>query len=278
VIARSAVRSVARLCLRRPRTRDLVAQEYDLGNWARLASQRQWVEFDDFADWVRGNDNRPIIALINGVLCRIPQGDYVRFKRLQMQAILASYADPTGDLVEIGSGYGNNLFGLRATGAWGQLTGLELSPTGIRAGREIAAHFGCRDMEFGSIDLTDAAHAGFQRLRDRTVFSHYCLEQLNSHTPEVIANLLAARPKRVIHIEPGTELLRWTRPLEAVTGLYVLSRDYQRRLLEVLRRQEAERRLQIVDCRRAYFAPSAQNFPLVVVWQPAHADGAEALE
>ncbi len=53
---------------------------------------------------------------------------------------------------------------------------------------------------------------------------------------KVVENIIAAKPKRVINIEPTTELLDLTHPRDLVSLVYIRSVDYQTQLFYDTRR------------------------------------------
>jgi hypothetical protein len=171
------------------------------------------------------------------------------------------------EIVEVGCGPGLNLFSLSLTNRWDRLEGFDISENAIRAAREASQHFGLSHIDFGILDLTNPVSDNFERLRGKTVFTYYCLEQLKYSTRIVIDNLVKAGVRRVIHIEPATELLRLWSPADWLTYLYITRMDYQDNLLHTLEEVERSGLIRIVDKKRLGYAPTCKNDPMLVCWE-----------
>ena len=117
------------------------------------------------------------------------------------------------------------------------MKGFDISPNGIAAGREIADHFALSDkISLDRIDLTDAADPNLAAIAGEAAFTYFCIEQIPYDVRKVVENIIAAKPKRVINIEPTTELLDLTHPRDLVSLVYIRSVDYQTQALHDARR------------------------------------------
>jgi hypothetical protein len=85
---------------------------------------------------------------------------------------------------------------------------------------------------------------------------------------KVVENIIAAKPKRVINIEPTTELLDLTRPRDLVSLVYIRSVDYQTQLFTTLDELERQGRIRIIARERMPFAPSINNDGFLYCWEP----------
>ena len=254
----------------RRRTRQIVDEEYDRGWWALTLAERRWREWGDLGAFLDGGGGRMRLATVDDELVMISDAEYYRF-RARMLARIVEECAMTREVVELGCGWGLNLFSLWRTGQWRHLVGLDVSANAVAAGRAIAAHFGCDGVEFDLLDVTDGDAPNFARLRDRTVLTYYCLEQLPRAVSAVVENIRRAAPKRVIHVEPTTELLRLWSPRDLVNYLYIIRQDYQRSLLRILRAAERAERIRVVDVRRLFYAPSIRHDPVLACWEPVSA-------
>lgn len=262
---------VHRLVIRRVRSRRQVAADYDQGEWRDVLEDRRWERCASLEAYVLSNSTSSITALVDGRLGRIPVRDYYAYRTEKLVNTLQRFAAGADPLVEIGSGAGRNLFALVYGGHWPRLLGLELSPTGREVTQRVVEQFGLAGVTTEHIDLLDPASAGFAHLRGATVFSFYCLEQLPSHTREVLENLLRAGARRVIHIEPTPELFEYTSLKDLATISYIWRQDYQRTLVETARELERQGRVRVLAVERLNFAPSCRNDPTLVVWEPVDA-------
>lgn len=268
IYTRSIVADVGhRVLVNRKRDRARVNADYEQGGWSRELAARAWEKSDNLQDYVeRQWLERRLKAQIGGRLWSVPAPAYYRFRRARLVEIMRRFAGSTDVLIELGSGTGSIVFELAAERQRQCLLGLELSPTGRKVGSAVADYFGLENVEFGPIDLLDPASEGYARLAGRTVFTHYCLEQLPNHTEAIFRNLVAAGIKRAILIEPTFELLRWYSLRDLASMTYVLRQDYQRKILRSARKLEAEGLIRIVHSSRLSFVSGHRNAATVVIF------------
>ncbi len=84
----------------------------------------------------------------------------------------------------------------------------------------------------------------------------------------MVENILAARPKRVINVEPNAERLNLTDPRDLVSLCYIHSVDYQTKLFSTLDEFERQGRVRIIARERMPFAPSINNDGFLYCWEP----------
>ena len=267
--ARDLIRSALRSFLRRVRTRARVATEYDSGHWRRVLEGQSWRQSRDLRSFLVGNDERTMIAKVDGRVVEIAANEYYRWRLSALLDAVGEHVD--GDeLVELGCGFGYNLFSLVLADRWHRFTGFDISENGLQAGRSIAAHFDLTErIHFRPLDLTDSRHSGFAEITGQTVFTFCCIEQVPASVADVVENILRHRPRRVIHIEPTTELLNLWQPMDLLNYVYVKSVDYQTRLFSTLAKLNAEGRIRILRQQRLTWAPTIHNDTFLVVWEPA---------
>jgi SAM-dependent methyltransferase len=251
------------------RNRAQVMREYEDGRWKQALQSKAWLQAASLEEFLTTSDVRDRVAKIEGRLVRIRTCDYYEFRTRMIQETIAKFAGDVTEIVEVGCGSGQNLLALAQMGRWSRLVGLDLSENGVAAARDAAAHFGLRNVEFGVLDLIRSDDPGFAALEGRTVFSYYCLEQLKYHTPLVIENLLRAGVRRVIHIEPTTELLRPWSVMDWINGAYVTRNDYQNNIIRTVRRFEKQGKVRILRTERLGYAPTPRNDPILLCWEPS---------
>ncbi len=268
--SRSCARSVARIMLKRVRRdRSVVADEYHRGHWARVLERRAWDGAFNLEAFLVGDDDREIFARAESRVHRTRVQDYYRYRLQALPKLLEEMIGGRDGVVELGSGFGYNLFALSLAWPGSTMTGLELSENGLEAAGAIAGHFRLGDrLQFNQIDLTVRGHPGFASVRGRPVFTFFCLEQIPYDIEAVVANILDAQPSRIVNIEPSIDMFRPYRFSDWPNYLYVKSVDYQTRLTEVLASLEARGRIRIVERRRMPFSPTIQNEGLAVAWEP----------
>jgi hypothetical protein len=262
-------RSLARLARRRTRTSARVADEYDEGTWRRVHDDAAWTRAPTLEHFLVGADSTPIVARLHGEAWSVPRDEYYRWRIGAIQTILAEHAPDDGALLELGCGFGMNLFSLSLDPRWGRLRGLDVSKTGIDVGNEVARWFDLDRVAFGEIDLTDPGHPGFGEIERATVLTYFCLEQLPADVEQVVGAILERRPRRVIHVESAAGLLRWSRPFDLLNKAYVRSMDYQTTLVDIVESMTETGRMNLIHRERLTFGPTLHNDPCLLVWEPA---------
>jgi hypothetical protein len=263
-------RSLGRIVLRnRRRTSDVVDSEYNSGTWGKVLQERSWLRAPTMVHFLVGDNTARRLAKVDGQIVRLSSLDYYRYRIGALSELIARHAGPAVSLVELGAGFGYNLFTLSLDPRWQRLCGLDISPNGIEAGRRISKQFQLSDrVTFDRIDLTDPNDAGFVGLADATIFTYFCLEQIPHLVESVIENILRARPARVVNIEPGINMLRLTEPRDFASRLYIESMDYQTRLFKTLDMLDKKGKIRVLARERMEFAPTLHNDGLLYVWEP----------
>lgn len=263
-------RSLRRLAFKNVRrTHDVVDSEYNSGSWDRVLNQRGWLDGRSLEEFLIGQSAAPRLAKVNNRIVRITTRDYYRYRIGALSELMAGHAGGATSLLELGAGYGANLFSLSLDPRWRKLRGFDIAPNGIEAGRQIASHFKLDDrVSFDRIDLTDAGDPHFSELAGGTVFTYFCIEQIPYAVEAVIENIIRARPARVINIEPGVDMLKLSEPRDFASRVYIRSMDYQTRLFKLLDALDAQGRIRVVARERMAFAPTLHNDGLLYAWEP----------
>ncbi len=249
------------------RSRNRVAGEYDGTIWKDILEARRWEKTASLHDYVVFRDAQSRVAKVEGRIVRISTGDYYEFRLAKLQEVMTLHAGDVDTLIELGSGWGHNLFSLALLNRWKTLQGFDISSNGVTATNEAASHFGVSSVQARKFDLTARADPAFAEMRGATVFSYLCLEQLKYSTATIIENLLAAGIRRAVHIEPVPEMLSWWRLGDTANRLYIAAQDYQNNLLSTLRSFESAGRLRIIDVSRLRFAPRPVYDPTLICWE-----------
>jgi len=265
-IARTALRLIFK---RVRRTGSVVDAAYNLGEWDRVLKQQAWLEADDLEAFLVGTNKSRLLAKVDNEIVHIATDDYYRYRLKALGDLLMRHAGTADCLLELGAGFGYNLFALSLMNKWQRLRGLEIAPNGIAAGRRIAEHFTLGNIvSFDHIDLTNDRDPAFSEVAGSTLFTYFCIEQIPHEVDTVIENILRAGPKRVINIETSTEMLNLTQPRDLVSLAYIRSMDYQTRLFTVLDRLERQGRIRILARERMGFAPTIHYDGLLYSWEP----------
>jgi SAM-dependent methyltransferase len=245
-----------------------VSAEYDSGVWRKLLDDRSWECSKSLQDFLIGDDLSWRLARVGGASVRIRTRDYYAYRMRAVAEVIGRYA-ASPDVVELGSGYGRNLFSLLVSQDWHNLVGLDVSENALAAGRQIASHFGVSDrLRFATVDLTHDGHPGLCEITGKTALTFFCLEQIPYSVESVVRNILAHSPRRVVHVESAPEMLTLWRPRDLLNYLYIRSMDYQTQLFSVLRKLAGEGAIRILEQQRVPFAPTLHNDGFLVVWEP----------
>lgn len=266
----NVARSFGRMALKnRRRTSDVVDSEYNGGTWEKVLVERSWLVARTMEEFLAGKDSTLRLAKVDDQIVRLSTKDYYRYRIGALSELIAKHAGETRSLLELGSGFGYNLFSLSLDPQWTSLRGLDISPNGIEAARQIAKHFNLDDLiRFERIDLTDAGDERFQDVIGSTVFTYFCIEQIPYSVEAVVENILRAKPRRVINIEPATDMLDLRQPRDLASKLYLKSMDYQTRLFSYLDEIEEKGRIRILARERMRFAASVYNDGNLYAWEP----------
>jgi hypothetical protein len=263
-------RSLRRLAFKNVRrTHDVVDSEYNSGEWDRVLNQRAWLGGRTLGEFLIGQNTAPRLAKVDGRIVRISTSDYYRYRIGALSELIKRHSGATTSLLELGAGYGYNLFSLSLDPHWSKLRGYDIAPNGVEAGRQIASHFQLGDrVSFDRIDLTDARDPHFSELAGGTVFTYFCIEQIPYAVEAVIENIIRARPTRVVNIEPGVDMLNLAQPRDFTSRVYIRSMDYQTRLFKLLDSLDSQGRIRILARERMEFAPTLHNDGLLYAWEP----------
>ena len=263
-------KSIYRLVVRRvERTQEKVNSEYNRLHWQKVLSDRAWRNAKSLADFLAPSSLNERLRKVDGRILRISGQKYYQYRIGALGDLIARHCGNAKQIVELGAGYGYNLFALNQSHPDWTFKGFDISPNGITAGREIAAHFGLSDqISLDRIDLTDALDPNFAAITGEVVLTYFCIEQIPYDVRKVVENIVVARPKRVINIEPTTELLDLTHPRDLVSLLYIRSVDYQTVLFSTLDQFEREGRIRIIARERMPFAPTINNDGFLYCWEP----------
>lgn len=263
-------RSLRRIVFKnRHRTHNVVDSEYNSGEWERILSEQGWLR-KGLKEFLIGDSKARRLAKVDDEIVWINTDDYYRYRIDALSRLIRRHAGDATSLLELGSGFGYNLFLLSSDPYWEKLRGFDISPNGINAARLIAGHSGLDDrVSFDRIDLTDANDLNFSEVNGATVFTYFCIEQIPYAVEAVVENIIRSKPKRVINIEPAIDMLNLAQPRDFASRVYIKSMDYQTRLFEVLEALNKSGRIRILARERMRFAPTLHNDGLLYAWEPS---------
>lgn len=253
------------------RGRKEIIEAYDNVTWKKVFDSKTWKNsrslvdfmFPKFATEILNPQNKKFMLLSNR-FCKVSPQEFARYRPIPVLENLKKYTNSDDTIVELGSGWGRNLFFLVALNFKNKLEGYEFTKHGVKAAKEINEHFGC-NIKFGEIDLTK--NFDFIDLKGKSIFTQKVMEQLKYDTDVVIENLIKAKPKQVMHVEPIAELYS-NSFRDQVSRLYIKSADYQDNLLTTLRAFEKNGKLKILEVRRLGFGANPFHEDSFIRWIP----------
>lgn len=252
---------------KRVRNRNQVSIDYDQGAWSNLLNEKLWKRHDSLESFLRRNSHVDVVSKVNRKVYQIDYATYFDYKVNVLNQSLKIFFDQDKPLVELGAGYGENLFWLTTLNEWSFIKGFEISNSGLQVFDEIKNHYDVKKCDLGHIDFTDSNSEAWSELKDNQVFTYFSFEQIKYDTETSIRNLINAGVKRVVHIENTYELLDDRSLADIVNKLYIYKMDYQDNLLRTLTKLEDEGLLKIIHKQRLLFSPTLRNDPTLICWE-----------
>jgi SAM-dependent methyltransferase len=174
-----------------------------------------------------------------------------------------------GVVVELGCGNGRNLFVIRSLFPSIECIGVDISNAGPEFASTMARQLDADGLTFlGDIDITDGARmapvGAMLQGRSAVVITIGCLEVVPD-TARAIEQILALKPRCVIHFEPVLELHTGVFPSrDYFARRHLISGGYMTSLLSILERHD---RVEMVTRRRGGLGKVLLEYS-VVVWKP----------
>jgi len=261
--------TIAFLSRRQYRSKDEVKSDYDLGSWSAVLNEKRWLKFNNLESYLTLFGRKDFqIAKIDNEIVKIKTSDYYIYRLKKINQIILNYCNGDDEICELGCGFGFNILSLRSSDNYKNLYGFDISKNAIAAAKLSSKHFNLENITFDQIDLTNPEDLNWAGIKNRTVLTYYCLEQLKHSLNSVLENIINSGVKRVIHLEPTIELLDFWSIKDLVNYLYIKRRDYLDNLITCLESLEKAGRIRIIEKKRMYYSPTPKNDPTLVVWEP----------
>lgn len=215
------------------RNKMLIDSEYDLGYYKKMLDEGTWekMTLDDLVsiNLFAGYDENEIPVLINDKWSKMPYQEWYRKSTEEFSSYIKKYVE-NERIVELGCGYGRNLFLLRHAGLPNELIGYDVSKNGIQLAKVLNQKHNL-GISFDTLDLTKPIPKDI--VENSTVITYAALEQLKSYVPRIINELRFA--KQIIHFE---NVEKPTSLQGLANVIYKKTQDYQNNLLESLKEQK----------------------------------------
>ena len=185
----------------------------------------------------------------------------------RIKEFLKEYLTLDDTLVELGCGWGRNLFYLLQSAMCKNVIGGEYTDTGLALGRFINKQFNL-PIEFFRFDYYKPDLEFLEKLKGTVVFTHNSIEQVSYIPEKTILSLIKSRPKAVIHFEPIYEYRNKETFLHYLWKKYTELNDYNRNLLTVLKTFERQGQLKINVEKIHSLGLNAINPGSFIAWEP----------
>jgi SAM-dependent methyltransferase len=267
VLAGSGREIWARARGRPVRTPDTSAAEYEQ-RWRGQRSQAQWSRVTDPVEATRLSSYGDTVlgAMMEFRPYRVAAPAYFGWRARKIAAVVGAHTTFSDRVVEVGCGLGKNLLALAAHG-YRRLAGLDVSPSAVAAVADQFRHFALPVL----VAVADARRLAADRglLAGSTVLTVYALEQLPRHGEQALTEILRARPRQVLQVEPCPDRLPGRRAWERIPSrLHCWARDYQTALLPALRRMQDAGLLRVTEVTPLGFSPYLFHGPTLIRWVP----------
>ena len=214
----------------------------------------------DFESW-QGNYNvkdghiqRPMS--FNDKIFKGPWDEYIEQYKSQILDVLDKYLDQP--VVELGCGLGHMLFSLYHRN-FKKLEGYDISENAISLLKKYSKSKNYQ-INFDVLDMIKPYPKGI--FEDKIIYTHTSLEQVTHYIPNVLKNIIDAKPKIVINFEVDyTTSSFWSKR-------YMNKADYQTTLVQELQKLEKEGKIEIISIKKIPLSISPVNRPSCIMWKP----------
>ncbi len=181
--------------------------------------------------------------------------------------VINQYLNPSDLLVELGCGWGRNLFWAMKEKVCKRCIGGEFTEEGVTLGRQISQIFNI-NAEFYHFDFLEPSSSFLKKLRGAVVFTSQSIEQISYLSTDVILSIAEQQPKAVIQFEPIYEYLNKDTLLHIFWRRYTELNRYNQNLLTILKSLENDGRIKIISEDIHVFGLNAFNPCSIVTWVP----------
>lgn len=208
---------------------------------------------------------------------------------VKMREAISAFGPDVGRIVELGSGWGKNLFNLFKFGAplEAEYWGLELT----QAGRELMERVATETVSSMKVcsapfDYYNADFSSFVTPTNTCVFTHHSIEQIPEVSVQLIERILSIPGFRCcLHFEPcgfqipGNNWLADSSQIGLMTEIdeankrFALKRNQNTNLYNLLRKLELAGRITIHTVRKYFTSHLISNATTMIVWGPNHDSG-----
>jgi hypothetical protein len=180
------------------------------------------------------------------ITCSAKKAKNIQFKIIRQE--IEKYLDRANEIVEIGAGYGSNVFRLIKLKKFKikKILSLDNSQNALKLSRKIASRNKIKNIFFDWCDL----YKGLSKKHikpNSVIFTSYCLHYGKILPKKFMNFLIRSKPKYVIHFEPFYEFFRSKKNTHMrLCKKYVINNDYSRNLFTILHSFKLKKKIEIV--------------------------------
>jgi hypothetical protein len=203
---------------------------------------------------------------------------------VKMREAIFTFGPSVKRIVELGAGWGKNLFNLFKFGAPlnAEYWGLELTGTGRKLMEQVGAEVApTMKIQSAPFDYYNADFSQFSDSVDTCVFTHHSIEQIPEVPAQLIDRILAIPGfSRCLHFEPcGFQIPSDTwlddlsnkdlmRRVDAGNESFAEKRNQNKNLYPLLREMEKKKKLTIHVVKKYFTSHLINNATTLIVWGP----------
>jgi hypothetical protein len=212
---------------------------------------------------------QPEGAVFGGALVDVPPGAaFGAFQQLCTELVRDLSSERTEAVIELGSGWGRNLFSAWLGGGPRDATyvAAEYTEAGREASERVAALEPALNLRALAFDYNAPDLSALGELAEAVVITSHSIEQIPNLEPSVLDAVRGvARSVRVAHLEPVGWQLGSDGP--ASSRAFAEQHDYNRDLVEVLRAAESRGQLEIETVIPNLVGTRSDNASTLIVWR-----------
>lgn len=186
----------------------------------------------------------------------------------KVQNTLATLA-PFPSLVELGAGYGSVILRLALNGVFegANFFAGEYTTNGIRLIKEVTSAENLK-VAVGKCDFSGVPLTDFELPPNAVIFTSMAVVCVPELPATFMDQLLAAKPKAVVHFEPVVEMLSDRSLLDLLSKRYVQVNDYNTNLMQLLTDYQDRGLIRIEAVERRVFGANPLLSASSIVWRP----------
>jgi 2-polyprenyl-3-methyl-5-hydroxy-6-metoxy-1,4-benzoquinol methylase len=245
-----------------------VQREYGLEKWGSFL--KKWYEkpcdIEEVNKWSLSQDHLVPAWCEQGLTLMTPKEAHERYIQLLLREMRGA---KSGDLVEIGCGYGAILLRLILDRglSYKNFIGLEYTNQGIELATQLARWHGIK-VEIGHGDFNGTTLTGVKIRPKSDILTSYSFSfsKNSEYTLRMILNL---NPRTVFHFEPIFQHLKQDTTLGLLQRKYMQLNDYNTTHYDALQKLQSEGRIKIIKEEPLAFGPNCLLPASIIVWQPS---------